>query len=65
MEATGRSGTQVGQNKTRTARREASKNESQKRSEPRMTSQKLLVKFRSSLWKQFVHPPDKEGSLKK
>ena len=65
IEKTTRSGTQVGQNETSVAPREASKSESQKRSETTYTPQKLLAKFHPNVLSFCVDPPDKQRSLKK
>ena len=65
IEKTKRSGTQVGQNETRLTPREASKSESQKRSETTYTPQKLLAKFHLNVLSFFVDPPSKQRSPKK
>ena len=65
IEKTTRSGTQVGQNETSVAPREASKSESQKRSETIITPHKLLAKFCPSLWSSGCAPHSTEGSFKK
>ena len=65
IEKTRRSGTQVGQKETRLTPREASKRESQKRSETTYTPQKLLANFHPNVLSFFVDPPSKQRSLKK
>ena len=65
IEKTRHSGTHVSQNETSVAPREASKSESQKRSETTVAPQKLLAKFHPNVLSFFVDPRSTERGLKK